>query len=185
MIDSYIAGVRAALWGMPYQWPAEQTEQLLLLHARQGTGPLVYPSVLADTSLSSYVRAQMKGACMTTMQQHTLLHHTLSQAWTAFQKAGIDVVLMKGAGLAALYPTPECRPWGDVDLFEGKDQYHPDCAVMRETFPNALKFDEELDHYKHYNLIADGISIEIHRVSVGFQHPVNERRYAAIEQYCM
>ena len=47
----------------------------------------------------------------------------------------------------------------------------------------ALKFDEELDHYKHYNLIADGISIEVHRVSVGFQHPIDERLYAKMEHF--
>ena len=185
MIDKFIAGVRAALWGESYQWPSEETVVLMRLHAQQGTGSLVYPSVLADNSLPSYARAQMKGACMATIQQHTRLQHTLVQTWTALQKAGIDAVLMKGAGLAQLYLSPECRPWGDVDLFVGKDQYHPACAVMRETFPDALKFDEELDHYKHYNLIADGISIEVHRVSVGLQHPVDERRYAAIEQYGM
>ena len=56
---------------------------------------------------------------------------------------------------------------------------------MRETFPKALKFDEDLDHYKHYNLIADGISIEIHRVSIDFQHPIDERRYARMERYGM
>ena len=56
---------------------------------------------------------------------------------------------------------------------------------MRDTFPDALKFDEELDHYKHYNIIADGVSIETHRVSVGFQHPIDARRYAKMEHFGM
>lgn len=182
LTTEYISQLRAALWGAEVSWPSELTEDLLRLHTCQGTGPLVYPAVLADESLSSYARVHMKSACMRTLQQHTRLHFTLAQAWKALKEEGLHAVLMKGAGLAALYPASQNREWGDIDLFVGKDQYHPSCAVMRKTFPNALKFDEELDHYKHYNLIADGISIEIHRVSVDLQHPLDSLRYEAIER---
>ena len=162
-------------------WPEEQTDRLLSLHMQQGTAALVFPRVLEQSSLSSYARAQMKSVCMSTMQQQVPLQHTLVKAWQALEQAGIKAVLMKGAGLAAFYPEPQQRAWGDVDLFVGKNQYHQAAAVMRETFPNALKFDEELEHYKHYNLIADGVSIEIHRVTIGLQHPLDERRYARFE----
>ena len=87
------------------------------------------------------------------------------------------------AELAALYPDPSLRTWGDIDLFVGTDWYHPACAVMRDTFPDALKFDEELDHYKHYNLIPDGVSIEVHRVTVALTHPRDIRLYAKMEEF--
>lgn len=185
LYQTYLSLVRAALWNEQVTWPDEYTEDLLRLNAMQGTGALVYPFVLEQPTLSSYARAHMKSVCVSAMQKIIPLQHTLELAWTALEKAGIRPVLMKGAGLAALYPEPHFRTFGDIDLFVGIDQYHPACAVMRETFPNALKFDEELDHYKHYNLIADGISIEVHRVSVGLQHPIDERRYARMEQYGM
>ena len=151
----------------------------------QGIGPLVFPERLAQGNRPQAECVGMKTICVHTMQQQVHLQHTLEQAWNALTQAGIHPVLMKGAGLAALYPEPQQRAWGDIDLFVGKEQYHPACAIMRDTFPGALKFDEELDHYKHYNLIADGISIEVHRVSVGFQHPIDERRYETIEAYGM
>jgi len=179
--DTYIQQVRAALWGGEAAWPADQSGLYMRMHAMQGTGPLVFPGLLENKYLPADARMQMKGVCLSTMQQQVRIGHVFVQAWTAMEKAGIRPVLMKGAGLAALYPEVQMRTWGDIDLFVGKDQYHPACAVMRETFPDALKFDEELDHYKHYNLIADGISIEIHRVTVGLQHPVDERRYARME----
>ena len=182
---TYVSLVRAALWNEQVNWPAEMSDDLLLLNAQQGTGTLVYPSVLAQTTLSVYARTQMKGVYMQNIQQQIPLQRTLEIAWQALEKAGIRATLMKGAGLAAYYPEPQMRFWGDIDLFVGPDQYHPACAVMRETFPKALKFDEELDHYKHYNLIADGVSIEIHRVTVGLQHPVDERRYAKMEAFGM
>ena len=182
---TYVSLVRAALWNEQVNWPAEMSDDFLLLNAQQGTGTLVYPSVLAQTTLSVYARTQMKGVYMQNIQQQIPLQRTLKIAWQALEKAGIRATLMKGAGLAAYYPEPSMRFWGDIDLFVGSDQYHPACAVMRETFPKALKFDEELDHYKHYNLIADGVSIEIHRVTVGLQHPVDERRYAKMEAFGM
>ena len=171
---TYFDTIQAALWGKPFE-PAALSDDLIRMHMCQGTGPLAFP-LFAMTPA-------MKMVCVHNMQQQVKLQHTLSVAWTALTKAGIHPILMKGASLAALYPSPEQRAWGDIDLFVGKEQYHPACAVMRETFPDALKFDEELDHYKHYNLIADGISIEIHRVTVGFQHPIDERRYAKMEAY--
>ena len=181
--DNYLALVRSALWGNePAQWFAGQTELLMQLNAMQGTGPLVFPQVLAQEDIPAVAKMQMKGMCVHTMQQHVHLQGTLEQAWTAMEKAGIYPVLMKGRGLAANYPEPQMRQWGDIDLFVGKEQYHPAAAVMRETFPDALKFDEELDHYRHYNLIADGVSIEVHRVSVSMQHPLDERRYERMEK---
>ena len=184
-MHNYLSLVRAALWGTPASWPVEQTESLLRLNVQQGTGALVFPAVLAQEDIPSAVRAQMKSVCMSTIQQHVHLGHMLSMAWSAMKQADIQVVLMKGAGLAAFYPEPQMRQWGDIDLFVGAQQYHPACAAMRATFPDALKFDEELDHYKHYNLIADGVSIEIHRVTVSLPHPLDERRYARFEQYGM
>lgn len=177
----YLSLVRAALWGGNAQWNTELTDSLLRLNAVQGTGALVFPHVLTQPEIPAPAKMQMKSLCLSTMQQHVHLQHILSLAWTQLEKAGIQPVLMKGAGLAALYPEPQMRAWGDIDLYVGPKQYHPACAAMREQFPDALKFDQELDHYKHYNLIADGVSIEIHRITIGLQHPIDERRYARIE----
>lgn len=151
----------------------------------QGVGPLVFPERLTEDGWTNEQRAQMKAVCVHTMQQQVQILRIQSMAWHALEQAGINAVLMKGAGLAALYPSPDRRYWGDVDLYVGPEQYHPACAVMRATFPEALKFDEELDHYKHYNLIADGVSIEIHRVSMSLTHPRDIRLYARMEKYGM
>lgn len=148
----------------------------------QGVGPLVFPKRL-EKGIDPENSVRMKTVCLQNMQEQVKMRYTLEKAWQALEDAGIEPVLMKGAGLAALYPEPHMRQWGDVDLFVGKEQYHPACAAMREAFPKALKFDEELDHYKHYNLIADGVSIEVHRVTMALTHPVDKRRYAEMEEY--
>lgn len=149
-----------------------------------GLGPLAFPARL-EKGIDPANSVRMKTVCVQNMQMQAKMQRVLECAWRALTEAGIQPVLMKGAGLAAYYPEPSMRQWGDIDLFVGKAQYHPACAVMRETFPDALKFDEELDHYKHYNLIADGVSIEIHRVSVALTHPRDIRRYAKMERFGM
>ena len=149
---------------------------------------MVFPKVLELASMTndkSPITNQMKAVCVHTMQQQVHLQHTLEVVLKALLQAHIRPVLMKGAGLAALYPEPQMRAWGDIDLFVGKEKYHPACKVMRDTFPDALKFDEELDHYKHYNIIADGVSIETHRVTVSLPHPLDARRYDKMEQIGM
>ena len=173
-LETYLAMVRAALWNEALP-EVEMSEEMLQLIMRQGVGPLVFPKMP--------MTPKMKMVCVQNMQTQAKLQLTLVKAWEALTKAGIEPVLMKGAGLAALYPEMQLRAWGDIDLFVGKEQYHSACKVMRDTFPGALKFDEELDHYKHYNIIADGVSIETHRVTVGLQHPLDEKRYARMEAY--
>lgn len=148
----------------------------------QGVGPFVFPKRL-EKGIDPANSVRMKTVCLQNMQEQVKMRYTLEKAWQALVDAGIEPVLMKGAGLAALYPEPQMRQWSDVDLFVGKEQYHPACAAMRGAFPKALKFDEELDHYKHYNLIADGVSIEVHRVTMALTHPVDKRRYAEMEEY--
>lgn len=150
----------------------------------QGVGPFVFPKRL-EKGIDPANSLRMKTVCLQNMQEQVKMRYTLEKAWKALTEAGIEPVLMKGAGLAVLYPEPQMRQWGDVDLFVGKEQYHPACAAMRSAFPKALKFDEELDHYKHYNLIADGVSIEVHRVTMALTHPVDKRRYEKMEEYGM
>ena len=112
----------------------------------QGVGPTVFPQRLEKGTDPAH-SAQMKAVCVHNMQQQVKLQYVLTKAWTALTRAGIRPVLMKGAGLAALYPSPEQRAWGDIDLLVGIDQYHPACAVMRETFPDSTGFSYSIVKY--------------------------------------
>ena len=88
---------------------------------------MVFPARL-EKGIDSVNNMRMKAVCMQNMQTQVKLQIVLERAWKALEKAGIQPVLMKGAGLAALYPDPSMRQWGDIDLFVGKEQYHPACA---------------------------------------------------------
>lgn len=157
-------------------YPELTYEQCLL----QGLGPLVFPDRL-ERGVEPAMRVQMMQVCMQNMQHQAQMEHILRLSWQALVQAGVQPVLMKGAGLAQYYPSPDRRQWNDVDIYVGPTQYHAACAAMREAWPEALRFDEEKDYYKHYNLIADGVSVEIHRVTILLNHPRDIRRYAEME----
>lgn len=108
----------------------------------------------------------------------------MRRAIAALQNAGIKPVLLKGFGLARLYPVPYMRYWGDIDLFVGKNNYHKGAAALRREFPEAALFDSEKDYYKHYNLTfyqPIATAIEMHRVSAVFMHPRDQRIYDKLE----
>lgn len=177
--------VKAALWGRQSEWPEAETEELLRLNAAQCTDVLVYPMVLAQEGLSDETRKQMKSVCVNAMHKQVKLQHVLEKAWRVLEQANINAVLLKGAGLAALYPDDHRRTWRDVDVFVGKTNYHAACAVMRATFPEPGTAKEEREYYKHYNVHAEDLPIELHRVTMSLQHPLDKRRYERIENFGM
>ena len=183
--DAYISIVRSALWGKEsIGWPEQGADALFSRCVTQGTGALVFQRVLENesVSLSSSLRTQMKAVCVQTMQRQAHWQHVLAMSWAALTKAGIEPVLLKGVGLAAYYPSPAMRSCGDIDIFVGKQYYHPACAAMREAFPEAWHFREEGEHYKHYNIEIEDIPVELHRVAVSLLHPLDKRRFARMEE---
>lgn len=107
----------------------------------------------------------------------------LKQTFTALSSGGIHPVLLKGFGLAALYPKPYLRTWGDLDVYVGQEQYHQAAEILRQAFPEAKHHDEEWEELKHYNFVLpDGNVIEMHRDTVKMELPRERRVYEALER---
>ena len=51
------------------------------------------------------------------------LKQILASAVSLLRQHGIEPVLLKGFGLAMLYPNPNLRQFGDIDLFVGLDNF--------------------------------------------------------------
>ena len=190
---TYFTLLRAAVWQTPLPASFEaQTpwQNILHLAIRQGTGSLIAERLLTlsaqqQITLPAALLMQCKALCGQNMMQRQRLMAVFKQAWTALQEADIQPVLLKGFGLAEYYHDPELRQCGDIDIFVGKDAYHPGAETLRRTFPKALHFDEEADYFKHYNLVLGDISIEMHRVSAMFAHPKDSAHYERLETEAM
>lgn len=157
---------------------------VLQLAARQGTLALIAEELLSDYSdgVDEKTKLMLKQHCATNFMQQQLMSSAMQRAVTALTDAGIRSVMIKGFTLARLYAKPYLREWGDVDLFVGKEAYHPGAAALRAAFPEAALFEAEEDHYKHYNITLERTAVEMHRVSASFAHPRDARIYDALEQ---
>lgn len=185
--ETYFALLRAAIWGSNGERltvSGERVDEIIRLAAFLGTGPLVFDQLLKlkDVEIPALLRMQMKQQCMMSMMQQSTMLPILAQAWSAFEKAGIHPVLLKGFALAQYYPQPHLRQWGDIDLYVGQKQYHDACAVLREAFPDAKHPEEEFEFLKHYNFVFGDTVLEMHRISMAFAHPRDRKYYERLEE---
>lgn len=78
--------------------------------------------------------------------------------------AEIPFVFLKGVTVGALYPHPEKRSYGDIDLLVAKDRAEEACALLNHHGYALMMEAEDRDHLlRHYHLQKEDISVELHR----------------------
>lgn len=188
--DCLLTLLRNALFGRDDVLPAPADWRELMRQARiHGVEPLVYDAALrlpADQAPDKALAMQMKQVCLYQMQQQTLWLPRIKTAVEALRQAGVEPVLLKGFGLAELYPKPYLRSWGDADIWVGITNYHAGCKALREAFPEAIHHDEEYEELKHYGIVfPDGNAIELHRVAMDFPTRSEEAYWQPLEVSAM
>ena len=174
--DNLLTLLRNAINGESRVLPSLADWPQLMAQARiHGVEPLAYDAALrlpADQQPDKQLAVQMKQVCLYQMQQQQIWLPRIRKAVEALRSAGVEPVLLKGFGLADLYPKPCLRSWGDADIWVGVSNYHAGCKAVREAFPEAIHHDQEYEELKHYSIVfPDGNPIELHRVSMDFPTP--------------
>lgn len=100
----------------------------------------------------------------------------------ALSSEGIRTALLKGAGLAALYPVPEYRKSGDVDLLLlDPAQAQEACHVLQR---HGFALEDEQHAIHHVTMHASGgIQIELHKSLIeAFDSEEANRNVAEVQQ---
>lgn len=165
-------------------------DSLVHLAQIQGTAPLIFDKVLSihdsQCTMHDELQMQMKQVCMQNMMGYEHLLSLLKQTWNGLISGGVQPVVLKGFGLASLYPIPYLRSWGDLDIYVGPKQYHQAAAILRQVFPDAKHHDEEWEELKHYNFVLpDGNVVEMHRTSAILMHPIKNKYFLHLESDAM
>ena len=104
------------------------------------------------------------------------MNKELINIYNELNKKNICTYLLKGQGVAQLYPIPEHRVCGDIDLyFKEKDL----CKAIDYFTSIGCKIDDE-DSSPHAETDYKGINIELHKRSSTFYTKKLQRRYNAI-----
>ena len=77
----------------------------------------------------------------------------------ALYKAGIPALMVKGQGLAPLYPDPRHRQPGDIDILVRPADYERTKALL---LPKATQVDAEHPEILHQGMMFGSVEVEIH-----------------------
>ena len=182
--NQYFTLLRAALWETPVSIENEiDWASVLQMAAHHGNNVLlsdVASRMTGDNKPSSQTLASMQAEMRGNLFNQMKLRQILVSAVNLLRQHDIEPVVLKGFGLALLYPNPSLRQFGDIDLFVGLDNFHQACEVLR-TLPGSYNWGEEMDAGKHYNLEFGNMAMEIHRVSADVSNAKEHEIYARIE----
>ncbi|MCB9017445.1 MAG: nucleotidyltransferase family protein [Paludibacteraceae bacterium] len=107
----------------------------------------------------------------------------LAHIYGIYAELDLCPVLLKGLGVAALYPEPERRQCGDIDLYAPEeDAYERMKSLLAQR--NLLGDDDE-ESFKHYHFRMEGVVIEIHRKIAKMLSPFYERRFRQLTAEAM
>jgi hypothetical protein len=182
--DIYLTLLRAAIWGGKFDIPQDvDWDAVIKMAARQSTAPLIYDVLLreAGDGITPMQKMQMRQISMQQMQSQMNLLNVMQGAIETLKTDGFHPVVLKGFGLAALYPNPYLRPSGDIDLFVGAEHFPEACASILHRYPDAYRPDKMIYAGKHYNIEVGENVIETHRVSYTFPDQRRNRIYRRIE----
>ena len=181
----YLALLRAALWDVPLsidgpiEWKAIM--QIANFH---GNGALLADLAVRmddDNRPSPKMLDKMQHIMRDNLIHQMRLKQIMVSAVKLLRNHGIEPVLLKGFGLALLYPNPSLRQFGDVDLFIGLDNFHEACALLR-TLPGGYNWGDVHDIGRHYNIEFGNYPMEIHRVSADVVDAHEQILYSAMEK---
>ena len=181
----YFALLRSALWDIPVAIEGEVEWEAVMKIAGHHATTALLSGVASQITESNYpsatMLAEMQSAMRLNLINHLKLKQILISAVKLLREHDIEPVLLKGFGLAMLYPNPNLRQFGDIDLYVGLNNFHEACKLLR-TLPGSYNWREEGDAGKHYNIEFGPYPMEIHRVSVNLVDPKEAAVYESIER---
>lgn len=102
--------------------------------------------------------------------QNNLVNKRISEVSLFFQNGGFRSTVLKGQGTALLYPEPEYRQSGDIDLWVEGDRNK--VLEYAKTYGNISSID-----IKHADFHCfDDVSVEIHSLPTWFYSPIVNNR---------
>ena len=136
-------------------------ESILSIADRHRVLPLLYDvleNILPEDG-ADWKRVQERST-QTVWQSYRLLF--MSRYVTGLLKdAGIDTILLKGSGVAGLYPVPELRKSGDVDLLVENGKMAQEAGRCLQVHGFVAESGHQENHHLTY-MSPEGIRLELH-----------------------
>lgn len=177
--DIFFSILRSIVWGTAADVPSGvDWKAVLNLAARQKC--LHAFSVWARANhITTPFDKQLQLTIFTLLGRHARLNNLAVEVIKLLTEHNIPATLIKGYSIAALYPDPDTREFGDVDIYVGEEHYHRAAQIVTEAYPDA-HWHSDIRGGIHYILVLDKSLdrvVELHRVTMEFHHPVADQLY--------
>ncbi len=102
-------------------------------------------------------------------QSNELMNYELAKLSDFYRSHHISPILLKGQGVASMYPRPQHRQCGDIDFYLG-DNYRKAKKVL-----SACGFRLGDEGEKHVSYQSGGVEVELHHYAACFYNPLQNR----------
>lgn len=176
MQDKAFSLLRSALWQIPCHESITDSDWVHIMHfMRKQALDGIIPDALALMTSSpqrTKVKMRMIGRQLLVERANLKMNEELISFTKELEKKNIPHVLLKGQGIGTLYPFPQHRVSGDIDLYVPKD-------YIRRVNDGLLAFGgkrgEENRHHIDYSV--NGILWELHHCIFYFQKDSRNIRF--------
>lgn len=151
-------------------------EDIHKLALRQGVSGMVLDAIVAaQISIPFAVKMRFITSTDNIEKRYEDKVKAISKLENIYSQNGIKLMVLKGAGLAQLYPVPNHRPCSDVDIWLFGKQVEAD-NILRQQYNISINE----GHHHHTVFYIDGVMVENHYDFIE-QHSRRSKRI--IERY--
>lgn len=164
--------LRSVLWQQQLDLPVDTSEweEIIKFAAEQTLSGIISDSLSnlpQDSMPPKALKMQMIAMQLQVVQANEHMNAVLLDFTAELAKRDIPYVLMKGQGIASLYPHPLHRVSGDIDLYVPMEYYH---TVNKGMLAYGGKRSHETR--MHVDYTANGVVWELHHGIYYFQKDV-------------
>lgn len=166
--EIFLAILRSVLWGGSAELPQDiDWKSVLNLAARQKCLH-AFSVWLKAHRIATPFDKQLHPTMFMVLQRQVRLNYLATEVIELLAKHDIHATLIKGYSLSGLYPDPDMREFGDVDIYVGEANYHRAAELVTAAYPDA-HWHSDIRGGIHFILVLDESQdrvVELHRVTM-------------------
>lgn len=173
--------LRAVLWDTPAEVPADTDWQSVLNLAARQKCLHAFSVWLKAHRIATPFDKQLTPTMFMVLQRQARLNQLAISVIELLAQHDISATLIKGYSLSGLYPDPDTRDFGDVDIYVGEKDYERAAEIVTAAYPDA-HWHSGTEGGIHYILVIDenlDRVVELHRVTMEFHDKKADALYQA------
>ena len=173
--------LRSVIWGTEVAVPADTDWQSILNMAARQKCLHAFSVWLKARRISTPFDKQLTPAMFMVLQRQARLNQLAISMIALLAQHQIPATLIKGYSLSALYPDPDTRDFGDVDIYVGEEHYERAAEIAKAAYPNTHWYSETHGGIHFILVIDENLDrvVELHRVTMEFHDKRADALYQA------